>query len=220
VTDESASSQRDTVVGVVGDARLNALNDDDAVEEYWSAQADDMPDVSMVVKISGPPGSFIPVAKAIAAGLDPKIFPEIRPLKGLFHENVSKVEQVAMVVSLIGIVAVLLAGVGIVGLVAYSVSQRTKEIAIRLALGAERTQVLAAVLRQFAWPMMVGLLAGVGAAAGTSRVLRKVLFGVSNLDPASYAGAIAVLVGIVGLAALLPARRALHLNLAKILHYE
>jgi ABC-type antimicrobial peptide transport system permease subunit len=160
------------------------------------------------------------VAKAIAAGLDPKIFPEIRPLKSLFHENVSNVEQIAMVVSLIGIVAVLLAGVGIVGLVAYSVSQRTKEIAIRLALGAERMQVLAAVLRQFAWPMMVGLLAGVGAAAGTSRVLRKVLFGVSNLDPASYAGAIVVLVGIVGLAALLPARRALRLNLAKILHYE
>jgi ABC-type antimicrobial peptide transport system permease subunit len=110
--------------------------------------------------------------------------------------------------------------VGIVGLVAYSVSQRTKEIAIRLALGAERVQVLAAVLRQFAWPMLVGLLAGVGVAAGTSRVLRKVLYGVSNLDPASYAGAIVVLVGIAGLAALLPARRALQLNLAKILHYE
>jgi ABC-type antimicrobial peptide transport system permease subunit len=103
--------------------------------------------MSMVVKMSGPPESFTPMAKAIADGLDPKIFPEIRPLKGLFHENVSNVEQVAMVVSLIGFVAVLLAGVGIVGLVAYSVSQRTKETAIWLALGAERTQVLAAVLR-------------------------------------------------------------------------
>jgi predicted permease len=219
-TDESASSPRDTVVGVVGDARLNALNDDDAVEEYWPAQTDDMPSMSMVAKMSGPPESFTPVAKVIAESLDPKIFPEIRPLKGLFHENVSNVEQVAMVVSLIGFVAVLLAGVGIVGLVAYTVSQRTKEMAIRLALGAERMQVLAAVLRQFTWPMMVGLLAGVGVAAGTSRVLRKVLFGVSNLDPASYAGAVVVLVGIVGLAALLPARRALHLNLAKILHCE
>jgi hypothetical protein len=103
-------------VGVVGDARLNALNDDDAVEEYWSAQADDMPGMSMVVKISGPPESFTPVAKAIAESLDPKIFPEIRPLKSLFRENVSRVEQIATVVSLIGIVAGLLAGVGIVGL--------------------------------------------------------------------------------------------------------
>ncbi|MDW5266328.1 MULTISPECIES: ABC transporter permease [Acidobacteriaceae] len=219
-TDKSASGQHDTVVGVVGDAHLNALNDDDAVEEYWSAQADDMPAMSLVVKMAGPTESFIPVAKTIAEGLDPKVFPEIRPLKSMFNETVSKVEQIAMIVSLIGLVAVLLAGIGIVGLVAYSVSQRTKEIAIRLALGAERAHVLAAVLRQFAWPMMIGLFAGVGVAAGASKVLRKVLFGISNLDPASYVGAIAVLVGIVGLATLLPARRALQLNMAKILHYE
>jgi predicted permease len=217
---DAGGSPGDTVVGVAGDARLNALNDDDAVEEYWSAQAGDMPGMSMVVKMAGPPENFIPMAKGIADSLDPKIFPEIRPLKSLFHETVSRVEQIAMVVSLIGLVAVLLAGVGIVGLVAYTVSQRTKEIAIRLALGAERAQVMAAVLRQFAWPMMIGLIAGVGVAAGTSKVLRKVLFGVSNLDPASYAGAILVLAGIVGIAAILPARRALHLNLAKILHYE
>jgi predicted permease len=217
---DPGSSTRDTVVGVAGDARLNALNDDDAVEEYWSAQAGDMPGMSMVVKMTGPPEGFIPMAKGIAESLDPKVFPEIRPLKSLFHDTVSRVEQIAMVVSLIGLVAVLLAGVGIVGLVAYTVSQRTKEIAIRLALGAERAQVLAAVLRQFAWPITIGLIAGVGVAAGTSKVLRKVLFGVSNLDPASYAGAILVLAGIVGIAAILPARRALHLNLAKILHYE
>jgi ABC-type antimicrobial peptide transport system permease subunit len=101
------------------------------------------------------------------------------------------VEQIAMVVSLIGVVAALLAAVGIVGLVAYSVSQRIKEIAIRRSLGEERVLVLEAVLRR--------------------------LFRVSNLDPAGYAGAIVVLVGIV---ALLPARRPLQLNLAKILHYE
>jgi predicted permease len=217
---DAGSSLRDTVVGVVGDARLNALNDDDAVEEYWSAQVGDMPGMSMVVKMSGAPEDFVSMTKAIADSLDPKIFPEIRPLKSLYHDTVSRVEQLAMVVSLIGLVAVLLAGVGIIGLVAYSVSQRTKEIAIRLALGAERAHVLAAVLRQFAWPMMIGLFAGVGVAAGASKVLRKVLFGVSNLDPASYVGAIAVLVGIVGIATLLPARRALQLNMAKILHYE
>lgn len=214
------SSLRDTVVGVVGDARLNALNDDDAVEEYWSAQAGDMPGMSMVVKMSGTSEDFVSMTKAISDSLDPKIFPEIRPLKSLYQDTVSTVERLAMVVSLIGLVAVLLAGVGIIGLVAYTVSQRTKEIAIRLALGAERAHVLAAVLRQFAWPMMIGLLAGVGVAAGASKVLRKMLFGVSNLDPASYVGAVAVLVGIVGVATLLPARRALQLNMAKILHYE
>jgi predicted lysophospholipase L1 biosynthesis ABC-type transport system permease subunit len=95
-----------------------------------------------------------------------------------------------MVVSLIGMVAVLLAGVGIIGLVAFTVSQRTKEIAIRIALGARKVQVLAAVLRQFAWPVALGLVAGTGIAAAASRVLRKALFGVNNLDPLSYARAL------------------------------
>lgn len=218
--DASISKPRDTVVGVVGDARLNALNDDDAVEEYWTAHADDIPDMSMVVKIAGAPESLAPMAKSIAESLDPKIFPEIRPLKSLFRESVWVVEKIAMLVSLIGMVAVLLAGVGIIGLVGYTVRQRSKEIAIRLALGAERAQVLTAVLRQFLWPLAAGLLAGAGVAAGASRVLRKVLYGVSNLDPASYAAAVVLVIGIAGLAALLPARRVLQLNLAKVLHYE
>jgi ABC-type antimicrobial peptide transport system permease subunit len=117
-------------------------------------------------------------------------------------------------------VAVLLAGVGIIGLVAFTVSQRTKEIAIRIALGAKRAQVLAAVLRQFAWPVAFGLVVGTGTAAAASRLLRKILFGVSNFDPAGYAAAIGVLVAIIALAALLPARRAFRLDLAKTLHFE
>jgi ABC-type antimicrobial peptide transport system permease subunit len=67
---------------------------------------------------------------------------------------------------------------------------------------------------------VLGLLAGLGFAAGTSKVLRKTLFGVSNLDPASYAVAIATLIAVIAVAALLPARRALRVDLAKALHYE
>ena len=125
-----------------------------------------------------------------------------------------------MAVSLIGIVAVLVAGIGIIGLVAFTVSQRTKEIAIRIALGAKRAHVLAAVLRQFSWPVALGLVAGTGIAAASSKVLRTALYGLNNLDPLSYAGAIFVLVAIIAIAALLPAQRALRVDLAKILHYE
>jgi ABC-type lipoprotein release transport system permease subunit len=76
------------------------------------------------------------------------------------------------------------------------------------------------VLRQFALPVALGLVAGTGIAAAASRVLRKALFGVDNLDPLSYAGALCILAAMLALAALLPARRALCLDLAKILHYE
>ncbi|MGO9338416.1 MAG: ABC transporter permease [Terracidiphilus sp.] len=210
----------DIVVGVAGNARINALSNDDAAEEYWSAKPDDMPGMTVMVRTAGAPDSLPPIAKSISESLDPRVFPEIRALKLLYHENVASVEKVATVVSLIGLVAVLLAGVGIIGLVAFTVSQRTKEIAIRIALGAKRVQVLAAVLRQFAWPVALGLATGVGIAAAASKLMRKALYGVSNLDPLGYAGAIGVLVAIVGIAAFLPARRALRLDLAKILHYD
>jgi ABC-type antimicrobial peptide transport system permease subunit len=130
------------------------------------------------------------------------------------------VEQIAEVVSLIGITAVVLTAVGILGLVSFSVSQRMKEIAIRIALGARRAHVLAAVLRQFSWPVALGMITGAGIALAASRVLRKFLFGVNNLDPLSYAGAILVLVAMLAIAALLPARRALRLDLARTLHDE
>jgi len=211
---------KDVVVGVVGNARINALSDDDATEQYWAAQPDDMPGMVVIARTAGAPDSLPPIVKSISESLDPRLFPEIRPLKALYQDNISPVGKVAMVVSLIGMVAVLLAGVGIIGLVAFTVSQRTKEIAIRIALGARKVQVLAAVLRQFAWPVVVGLVAGTGIAAAASKVLRKALFGVNNLDPLSYAGALCILGAMLALAALLPARRALRLDLAKILHYD
>jgi len=113
-----------------------------------------------------------------------------------------------------------MAGIGIVGLVAYSVSQRTKEIAVRLALGAKRLNVIAAVLKQFCWPIVIGTVTGVIVAAVTSKFLRKFLFGIGNLDPLSYVAAVAVLVVLVGFSAVTPVRRALRLDLAKTLHYE
>jgi hypothetical protein len=212
--------KKDTVIAVVGDAHINALSDDDAVEQYWPTQPDNLPNMVIVARASGQPGSLAPTVKAISESLDPRVFPEIRQLKLLYRENVKSIEQVATIISLIGMVAVTLAAIGIIGLVAFSVSQRTKEIAIRIALGARPSAVLAAVLRQFSWPVVLGLLTGGTFAALASRALRVALYGVSNLDPASYAAAIVVLFAIALAAALLPARRALRLDLAKTLHYD
>jgi predicted permease len=213
-------STKSIVVGVAGNAHINALSDDDATEQYWAAQPDDMPDMVVLARTAGAPDNLPPIAKSISESLDPKLFPEIRQLKLLYHDNISGIEKAAMAVSLIGLIAVLVAGIGIIGLVVFTISQRTKEIAIRIALGAKRAQVLAAVLRQFSWPVALGLVAGTGIAAAASKVLRIALYGINNLDPLSYAAAIGVLVAIIAVAALLPARRALRLDLAKILHYE
>ncbi len=209
-----------TVVGVAGNARVNAMNDGDAMEMYQPAQTMDMPDMVVLVKTAGAPDGLAPIAKSIVESLDPKLFPEITLLKSGFRKDMEQVETVALAVTLVGLVALALASVGIVGLVLFSVSQRMKEIAIRTALGAGKLQVLGAVLRQFTWPVAIGAAAGAGIAAAASRVLRIVLYGVSNLDPASYLAAILALAVIVFLAALLPARRALRPDLAKTLHFE
>jgi len=212
---------KDTVVGVAGDAHVNAANDDDAVEQYWPAQQADMPDMVVMVRTAGEPDSLPPMIKGISESLDAKLFPEIRQMKVLYHDKVlGLIENIARAVMLTGLVAVLVAAVGIIGLVSFSISQRLKEIAIRMALGAGKVELLKALLRQFVWPVAIGMAAGTGIAAAVSRVLRIALYGVSNLDPASYAAAILVLMGILGLAALLPARRALQLDLAKTLHHD
>jgi ABC-type antimicrobial peptide transport system permease subunit len=197
------------------------VNDDDAVEQYWPAKLEDMPNMVVMVRASGDPASVAPMIKSISENIDPKLFPEIRQMKLLYHDNVLLlVERIATIVSMIGLIAVLVAGVGIIGLVSFSVSQRMKEIAIRMALGAKKAQILKEVLRQFVLPVAIGLVVGTSMAGAGSKVLRKVLFGVDNLDPLSYAGAIALLAVMILLATVLPARRALQLDLAKTLHYE
>jgi predicted permease len=211
---------KDTVIGVVGDAHINALSDDDAVEQYWPAQVEDMPDMVLIARSSGEPGGIAPAAKTIAASLDVSIVPEVRQIKMLYRENIQQIESVAAVVSVIGLVAVLLAAIGIMGLVGYVVTQRTKEIAIRMALGAQPFTVLSAVLMPFRWPLLIGLAAGTVLAAFGSKLLRIALYGVNNLDLASYVAALVTLAAIAALAMFLPAARTLRLNVAAILHHE
>jgi hypothetical protein len=129
-------ANRDVIIGVVADAHINALNDDDALEQYWAAQPENLPDMVVVVRAAGEPGSIGTQARAIATNLDPSVFPEIREIRALYRENQKTIEDTAGIVSLVGLVALSLAAISLVGLVAFVVTQRTKEIAIRIALGA------------------------------------------------------------------------------------
>jgi ABC-type antimicrobial peptide transport system permease subunit len=210
----------DTVVGIAGSARIIDIADDDALEVYHAAHVEDMPQMLVIVQIAGSPDSVLSQVRSISTSLDPKVLPYIRILKSEFNDRMKIGQRIALIVSVLGLVAVSIACIGITGLVAYAVSQRLKEIAIRMALGAKRAQVLVAVLRQFMLPVVFGTVFGVGLAAVVSRMLRRILFGLSNLDAVSYAAAVVVLLAILVVAALLPARRALLLDVAKVLHYE
>jgi predicted permease len=218
--DASGSSNGDVVVGVTRGARLLALNDDDAVELYHSAQPEDMPNLFVLVKTAGAAEGLVPMVRSIGESLAPKLVIGIHLLKGEFRRAAKGVEVAAMAISMLGLTALSLAALGLVGLVAYAVSERTKETAIRIALGARPWDVLSSIVQQFFWPVIAGLLAGVGVTAALSRLLRQVLYGVSNLDPLSYVGAIAILGCIAVVAALLPARRALRVDPMRALHTE
>jgi predicted permease len=213
-------SEKLIVVGVVANARTMSMHDPDATELYQPGDDPSLPHMVALVRTEGTPEDLAPAARTVAAGIDPNLFPNAHLLRDSFQEEVGTVQKGALIASLMGASAVLLAAIGLVGLVAYAVSQKTQEIAIRLALGAKKINVIVAMLAQFVGPVALGLIAGTGLAAAASQLLRRILYGVSGLDPLSYAGAIGLLAIIALLSALLPARRALRIDPMRVLRHE
>ena len=209
-----------TVVGVAGSARLVKLEDSDSVEVYFLIGMSDLPFTSVLVKTAASPEDLARSAASATKAVDPGSFPEVQLLKTGFRRKLRSAQSSALAVSVLGSIADLLACLGIVGVVAYAVSQRTKEIGIRMALGARPGQILSLILRRFSGPVVVGLLVGVGGAAGLSSLLRAELYGISHLDPIAYLAAMGVFVATVVVAALLSARRALRVDPLRALRYE
>ncbi|MBK5255177.1 MAG: ABC transporter permease [Vicinamibacteria bacterium] len=201
-----------TVVGIAGSARSLALQDPDPVELYRLAREGDLVGMSLVARTLGPPEAVAAAVSAAAKSVDRTFTPRVHLLKDQFQQHVRDVEQGALAVSLLGVIALIMASLGIVGLVSYAVAQQTKDIGIRMAIGAESRHILRSLAAQFQRTVALGLLAGVGGAAALSQLLRRELYGLSTFDPLSYVGAVALFVCVTGLAALVPARRALRVD--------
>jgi predicted permease len=208
------------VVGVCGSARLVAIQDSEAVEAYYLAPESELPSMVVLLRASGQPEGLLPFVSSVASSIDPQIMPEVQLMKTSFQRKMEASQYAAMTVTTLGVVALLLASLGIVGLVSYSISQRTKEIGIRMALGAKPAQILSIVVRQLTTPIVIGLIFGLGSAAFISQLLRKQLFGISNLDPLTYVASITFFAAAIFVAALLPARRALRIDPSHSLRYE
>jgi hypothetical protein len=208
------------IVGLARSARQMALQDPDAVEAYFPIEAGDTPSLSVVLKAAGPPEAVLQSAVATAKTVDADIFPSVRLLKTSFRDKLRETELSAAAVALLGFSALLLACVGIVGLVAYSVAQRTKEIGIRISLGATGSHIISVVLQQLVRPVVAGLILGVLAAGALSNLLRRELYGISTLDPGAYGSAIGIFVVTVLVAALWPARRALGVDPLRALRID
>src|SRR5439155_3095966 len=131
-----------TVVGIAGSARSLALGDPDAVELYRLAREGDLTGLAVVARTSGPTEALTPAFWAAVNGVDPNFKPRVQLLKDQFHRNIRDTERGALAVSVLGVIAVAVACLGVLGVVAYSVAQRTKEIGIRMALGAQSRHIL------------------------------------------------------------------------------
>ena len=220
--DENGDAVWATIVGVVGTIKHDRLNEATSKETYFFFSRQSVPGrASVVVRTSLPPATTGRQIRDAVMAVDPE-----QPVFGLMtmDERIARSlgEQRAptMLLSMFSVVAVLLAVVGIYGVLSYSVGQRTTELGVRMALGAETGNVLALVLRQGAWLIGAGLVTGVLAALLLTRFLDSLLFGISMFDPLTY-GLVALLLVAVGTAACgLPAWRATRISPIAALRYE
>lgn len=201
-----------TVIGVAGSARSLAPGDPDAVELYRLARKADFASLAVVARTAGPPEVLASAFSAAANGVDLNFKPRVQLLKNRFEQSVRDVASGALAVSVLGLIALAVACLGVVGLVSYSVAQRTKEIGIRLALGAQSRHIVGSLSRQFRVTLIGGLILGALGAAGIAQLLRRELYGLSTIDPAAYISAIVLFTFAVGLAGLWPVRRALRVD--------
>jgi predicted permease len=206
---------RRTIVGVVGNERFHGLTETAPIAAYVPlAQAPSRGGGgALLVRTAGQPETLASAVRGAIAEVDPAlaIF-GMEPLTQTVSESIGTERFLMMLLLLFAALALVLAAVGIHGVVSYAVAQRTREIGIRLALGASprtvRRLVMGQVARLTLWGLGIGLLLGVG----FSRSLGGLLFGVGTTDPATYAGVMIVLGAVALLAAWLPLRRAMGVN--------
>jgi ABC-type antimicrobial peptide transport system permease subunit len=161
------------------------------------------------VKSSGNPKTLITAIRREVRDLDPHLpMYDVRTFTELVETTMSQERLIAAASSLFGLLALLLAAIGLYGVIACGVARRTREIGIRMALGAPRTNVFWLVQRETVVLVMIGIGVGLPAALATTRLVRSRLFGLSAMDPLTISVAIGVLIAVALVAGYLPARRA------------
>jgi predicted permease len=220
------------VEGIAQDTRYHsALQEDDRPFFYAAVRLDPPPRDAGDTLAAGPPGlmlvvrttgdvSAVPAILRTAREIDPGVLVTPESLEERFGDVVRPTRLAALFASLLGALAMVLAIVGVYGAVAYAASRRRHEIGVRYALGAARRDIVALVLRQGALPLAAGVMLGVLLAAAAARIIRRMIFGISPLDPLAYLGAAILLVSIALVAMLIPARRASSVDLARTLRSE
>jgi len=197
------------IVGVVGNVKHRGLGAEESPEFYIPYRQLSIADMTVVARTNGDPRIFANDARAIVASLDPDVpVFRVRTLRDYVFASIAQPRFNALLLSLFAGVALVLTGIGLYGVLAYAVAVRSREIVIRMALGARRADILAMVVRRGLVLAASGVVIGLAAALLVTRLLRALLFHVAPSDPATFAGAGLLLGAVALLASFVPAYRA------------
>ena len=210
------------IVGVVRDVKHSTVRDPETAMAYTLfAQAERPSGLTFYVRTWQSPDAATNSIRAAVANIDPKlVMGGVSTMADDIDDTLSNERTVALLATAFGILATLLAGIGLYGILAYSTAQRTREIGVRMALGARRGTVVAIIFRETMLLAGAAMAATVPLAMIASRAVRSVLYGVSIADPTAYGAGIAIILLVAALAAFLPARRAASVDPARALRNE
>jgi predicted permease len=211
-----------TVIGVVGNVRNGSLERNGGNEMYLNfTQSGDWSAIEMVVRSPRPADSLVPEVRAALTAYDPSMpNGEYYELEHLIDDAVAPRRLITQLLGLFSGLALTLAALGLYGVIAYSVVQRTQEIGIRMAIGAQRGDVLRLVLFGGLKLIAIGVVIGIAGALGLTRVLQGLLFGVTGHDPLVFIANAALLVAVGSAACVLPALRATRVDPIKALRND
>jgi putative ABC transport system permease protein len=196
-----------TVVGVVGDVRNNALSQE-LPALYYAATTRVWPLMDVVVRTAGKPEAELPAVRRKIRELDAELpMSNVRSMEDWVSNSAAQPRINAVLVGVFAAVALLIAAIGVYGVLAYSVNQRTREIGLRMALGAQQSNVLRLIVNEGMMVGLAGIAAGLAGAYALSRALAALLFGVQARDPLTFAVVAATLMAIAFAACLVPAWR-------------
>jgi putative ABC transport system permease protein len=196
------------IIGVVGDVKLVTLEGEIRPTAYLSSRQYAFGLMNFVVRTTGDPALLAPSAVGIVRDIDPLLpVSAVRPLDEVFAESIARPRLTAVAMSIFAGAALLLAALGVYGIVAYSVSQRAREFGIRVALGARPGQIIGMVVGQNLRVVAFGLIAGLVTAIPATRLLRGLLFQVGPNDPMTFVAIGVMLAAVAMVASYLPARR-------------
>ncbi|MCM3905199.1 MAG: ABC transporter permease, partial [Pyrinomonadaceae bacterium] len=215
------SRNENEIIGVVKDVKYQSLTEELRLMAYYPHAQRPQPLDNFVVRISGAPRAVVPQVRQTIKQINRNL-PIDRVVSLSEHIGESLVQQklIARLASFFGLLALLLACVGLYGVLSYAVARRTNESGIRMALGAQSRNVLVLILREAVLLVVVGLILGLPAVFATTRFASTLLFGLSPTDPLSLSVAALLLLVVASIAGYIPARRATKVNPLVALRYE